>query len=80
MRIRRLDLLRHGHFTDRRLDFEPRPLDLHVIHGANEAGKSTARCAIADFLFGFDARSPHGAMGRAQLLPAGRRRVRPAAG
>lgn len=60
MRIRRLDLMRHGHFTDRRLDFEPRPLDLHVIHGANEAGKSTARCAIADFLFGFDARSPHG--------------------
>ena len=60
MRIRRLDLLRHGHFTDRHLEFERRPIDLHVVFGANEAGKSTARCAISDFLFGFDTRSPHG--------------------
>ncbi len=60
MRIRRLDLLRHGHFTGRHLEFERRPVDLHLILGANEAGKSTARAAISDFLFGFDARSPLG--------------------
>ena len=52
MRLLRLDLLRYGHLTDLTLDF-PAGAALHVVQGANEAGKSTALEAIADALFGF---------------------------
>ncbi|WP_246674848.1 MULTISPECIES: AAA family ATPase [unclassified Mesorhizobium] len=44
MRLRRLDLIRYGKFTDRTIDFGPKPEsgpDLHVVFGLNEAGKST---------------------------------------
>jgi uncharacterized protein YhaN len=53
MRFAGLDLLAYGHFTDRRLAFTRGETDLHIVFGANEAGKSTARSAIGDFLFGF---------------------------
>ncbi|MGB7756410.1 MAG: AAA family ATPase [Salinisphaera sp.] len=53
MRFAELDLLAYGHFTDRALAFTPGENDLHIVFGANEAGKSTARSAIGDFLFGF---------------------------
>lgn len=53
MRIARLDLLRYGHFTDTTLELRAGATDLHVVYGPNEAGKSTARGAIGDFLFGF---------------------------
>ncbi len=56
MKLRRLDLLRYGHLTDVALDFPDDAL-LHVVHGANEAGKSTALAAIADALFGFGHRT-----------------------
>ncbi|MEJ0015892.1 MAG: AAA family ATPase [Acetobacteraceae bacterium] len=56
MRLCRLDLLRYGHLTDVTLDF-PEGVHLHVVHGANEAGKSTALAAIADALFGFGHRT-----------------------
>ena len=56
MKLLRLDLLRYGHLTDVALDF-PEDVALHVVHGANEAGKSTALAAIADALFGFGHRT-----------------------
>ncbi|MBI5263857.1 MAG: AAA family ATPase [Bradyrhizobium sp.] len=58
MRIRRLDLLRYGHFTDASIDLPQGKTDLHVIFGPNEAGKSTAMAAIEDLLFGIPTTSP----------------------
>ncbi len=60
MRLRRLDLLRYGHFTDRSIELPLGDADVHVVFGPNEAGKSTALCAIEDLLFGIPARSPYG--------------------
>jgi uncharacterized protein YhaN len=60
MRFRRLDLIRFGSFTDRTLELTRSGNDLHLIVGANEAGKSTTRAAIGDLLFGIDGRSPYG--------------------
>ena len=57
MRIRRLDLVRYGRFTDASLDLPSQSVDMHVIHGPNEAGKSTVRTALGDLLFGIPARS-----------------------
>lgn len=59
MRFSRFDLKAFGHFTDRSLEFAARKHDLHVIVGPNEAGKSTLRDAIANYLFGIPARSPY---------------------
>ncbi len=56
MKLRRLDLTRYGHFSDVTLAFPPEAA-LCVVHGANEAGKSTALAAIADALFGFGHRT-----------------------
>lgn len=52
MRIRRLDLLRYGHFTDADFQLPAAQSDFHVVFGPNEAGKSTALSAIEDLLFG----------------------------
>jgi chromosome segregation protein len=57
MRLLELHLDRFGCFTDRRLTFRP-DAALTVIYGANEAGKSTALAALADVLYGIEARSP----------------------
>lgn len=57
MRLRRLDLLRYGHFTGRSIDFPSDAGDLHLIFGPNEAGKSTALTAIEDLLFGIPMQS-----------------------
>ncbi|HEV2503674.1 MAG TPA: AAA family ATPase [Mesorhizobium sp.] len=60
MRLRRLDLLRYGKFTDKTIDFGPRPgtgSDLHIVFGLNEAGKSTALSGYLDLLFGIEERS-----------------------
>ena len=57
MRLRRLDLLRYGHFTGRSMDFPGGRRDLHLIFGPNEAGKSTALSAIEDLLFGIPMQS-----------------------
>lgn len=59
MRLRRLDLLRYGHFTDRSIELPLGGADLHVVFGPNEAGKSTALCAMEDLLFGIPMRSPY---------------------
>lgn len=60
MRLRRLDMIRYGKFTDRTIDFGPKPEsgpDLHIVFGLNEAGKSTALSGYLDLLFGIEERS-----------------------
>ncbi|RUZ44473.1 AAA family ATPase, partial [Mesorhizobium sp. M7A.F.Ca.US.003.02.1.1] len=60
MRLRRLDLIRYGKFTDRTIDFGPKPEsgpDLHIVFGLNETGKSTALSGYLDLLFGIEERS-----------------------
>jgi len=61
MRLARLDLKAFGAFTDVSLDFSGgAPGGLHVIYGANEAGKSTALRAVRDLLYGFEHRTRDG--------------------
>ncbi|MEG3159383.1 AAA family ATPase [Sphingomonas sp. LB2R24] len=56
MRLRRLEIAKYGAFTDRTFDFGDGDTDLHIIVGANEAGKSTALAAIGDLLWGMGER------------------------
>jgi uncharacterized protein YhaN len=56
MRITRLTLARYGHLSDVDLVFPPAP-GMHIVLGANEAGKSTALAAIGDALFRFPTRT-----------------------
>ncbi|MEY4977986.1 MAG: hypothetical protein RLZZ352_256 [Pseudomonadota bacterium] len=58
MRIHELKLIRYGKFTDRSLSLPWRARDIHLIVGPNEAGKSTVRNAISDWLFGMGMRTP----------------------
>jgi len=61
MRLARLDLKAFGAFTDVSLDFSRgAPGGLHVVYGANEAGKSTALRAVRDLLYGFEHRTRDG--------------------
>ncbi len=57
MRIRRLDLIRYGRFTDQHLELPLAKPDFHIVVGPNEAGKSTVLSALEDLLFGIPARS-----------------------
>lgn len=50
MKIRRLDLTAYGPFTNETLEFDAD--NLHVVYGANEAGKSTALRALQAVLYG----------------------------
>ena len=59
MRLRRLDLLRYGHFTDRSFEIPLGNRDFHIVFGPNEAGKSTALSAIEDLLFSVPTHSPY---------------------
>jgi uncharacterized protein YhaN len=59
MRFERLALERFGHFESLDLDLGGRS-GLVVIHGPNEAGKTTLLRAIHGLLFGIDERSPYG--------------------
>lgn len=52
-----LALERYGHFENCELSFRPGAPDLHIIYGANEAGKTTSMAAVSDLLFGFPPRS-----------------------
>ena len=56
IRIARLDLERWGHFDGRQLTFGQAGR-LHVVFGANEAGKSTTRRAVSALLFGVPERT-----------------------
>ncbi|MGC5777314.1 AAA family ATPase [Methylobacterium sp. NFXW15] len=58
MRLLNLSFERYGAFTDRTLTFRP-DARLHVVLGANEAGKSTALSAVTDLLFGFGKATPY---------------------
>lgn len=58
MRIRELKLIRYGKFTNSTLALPARDRDIHLIVGPNEAGKSTVRAAIGDWLFGIPMRTP----------------------
>jgi uncharacterized protein YhaN len=60
VRLRRLDLLRYGHFTDKSFDLAGGETGVSVIFGPNEAGKSTALSAIDDLLFGIPTHSSFG--------------------
>ena len=60
MRIKTLQLLKYGKFTDTFIELPKAPQDFHFIVGPNEAGKSTIRQAIGELLFGINARSTLG--------------------
>ncbi|OQX20011.1 MAG: hypothetical protein BWK76_02810 [Desulfobulbaceae bacterium A2] len=57
MRILRFDLAAYGPFTGRRLDFSGELPGLHLIHGPNEAGKSSALRGLRAWLYGFPERT-----------------------
>ena len=57
MRLRRLELIRFGRFTDATIELPTGKPDLHIVSGPNEAGKSTVRAALGDLLFGIPSRS-----------------------
>ncbi|MGS0646689.1 AAA family ATPase [Komagataeibacter melomenusus] len=61
MHFRNLRIIRYGAIADLELDFGAAP-GLHVIHGPNEAGKSTTLSAMTDFLFGIPNQSDAGAV------------------
>lgn len=71
VRINQLELTRYGHFTNRTLKF-PTPKggapDIHIIHGPNEAGKSTISNAIIDFIFGIKTRPNYAFLHSQSLL------------
>jgi chromosome segregation protein len=58
VRIKQLELIRYGRFTDQFLDLPPAAHDFHLVIGPNEAGKSTVRNAIAELLFGMKKQTP----------------------
>src|SRR5262245_49243955 len=53
MRISRLQIERFGPFENIALDFSSLPHGLHVIHGPNDAGKSSFLRAVSALLFGY---------------------------
>jgi uncharacterized protein YhaN len=57
VRIERLDLIAFGNLTDVSVDLaQP---TLHIVYGPNRAGKSTARAAVSNLLYGFDLRTTY---------------------
>ncbi|MBJ7406903.1 MAG: AAA family ATPase, partial [Bradyrhizobium sp.] len=58
MRIRQLDLLKYGHFTNATIDLPAGKPDFQMLLGENEAGKSTTMGGVEDLLFGIPANSP----------------------
>ena len=52
MRLLKLHLIAFGPFTDKKLDFGVGDQRLVLLHGPNEAGKSTVLRAISDLRFG----------------------------
>ena len=71
MRFRQLSLERFGRFDGCELTFRDKPSDLHIVYGANEAGKTTSMAAVADLLFGFETRSRYGFQFDLPLLRVG---------
>ena len=76
MRVMTLHLKAYGPFTDVRLDFAGALPGLNVVHGANEAGKSSALRALKDFLYGIPERTRDGFLhGNDQLRIGGTLRL-----
>lgn len=71
MRFSRLSLERYGCFEGCELSFRSGRPDLHIIYGANEAGKTTSLSAVSDLLFGFPMRSPYNFLFDYALLRVG---------
>jgi len=69
MKLLALELFAFGRFTGARLDFGDG--GFHVIHGANEAGKSTAMRALTDLLFGIPNRTSDDFLHEARKLRIG---------
>ncbi|GCE89203.1 hypothetical protein MSKU15_0804 [Komagataeibacter diospyri] len=61
MRINEFRIVKYGALADLDLNFGD-GYGLHVIHGPNEAGKSTCLSALSDFLFGIPNQSGAGAV------------------
>ncbi|WP_437190824.1 AAA family ATPase [Planctomicrobium sp. SH527] len=57
MTILRLHLKAYGPFTDRKIEFPSTSTGLHIIHGPNEAGKTSALRAIHAALYGIPTES-----------------------
>lgn len=71
MRIERLELTAFGPFTDVGLDFSAgAPGGLHLVLGANEAGKSSALRGLLGFLYGIPERSADNFLGHKELRVA----------
>ena len=70
MRINKLKLTRFGSFTNKTIDFGERDpqLDLHILFGPNEAGKSTLRSAVESFLYGIPLRTGYDFLHEAKTL------------
>ncbi|MFT0170269.1 AAA family ATPase [Paraburkholderia mimosarum] len=58
MRLKQLELIKYGKFTETILSFPHAVHDFHVIVGPNEAGKSTVRTAVSELLFGMRLQTP----------------------
>jgi uncharacterized protein YhaN len=57
VKILDLRLTAFGHFTDASLDLSAGSEGMHIVYGANEAGKSTALRALKSFFYRIPARS-----------------------
>jgi len=57
MKIKRLEFKAFGPFTGRELDFASALPGLHIVHGPNEAGKSSAMRGLHALFFGFPPRT-----------------------
>jgi uncharacterized protein YhaN len=58
VRIDCIDLVRFGHFVERKIEFPSIIPDFYLIYGDNEAGKSTLLRGISDLFFGVPSRTP----------------------
>lgn len=57
MRIQQLDLIAFGPFSGHSLDLSQGQEGLHIVYGANEAGKSSTLRAVTQLLYGIPIRS-----------------------
>ena len=71
MRFDQWNLPAFGPFTDFTLDFPRGEVDLHILYGPNEAGKSSLLRAVRQMLFGIAARSEDDFMHEYRKLRAG---------
>jgi uncharacterized protein YhaN len=58
MKLKRLDLKAFGPFTAQTIEFKSEGPGLHIIYGANEAGKSSSLRALKALLYGFPQQTP----------------------